>query len=70
MTEKVHTGGTAEFRYGKDKRFVLEKEREQAIKEAYERARIRKAKERKRNIIIAVIIILLVLGLISYLLIK
>ncbi len=67
MVEKVHTGGTTEFQYKKGKKFKLEKEREQAIEDAYEKARIRKARERKRNLIILIILLILItLGLILF----
>lgn len=63
MTSKTHTGGLKEFVYPKGhKPRGLTLEEELGIKEAYEKARIRKRKEKIIKLGIIVLIILVVVG--------
>lgn len=62
MTEEVHTGGLRKFRIGKSQK--IEQKLSRSIDKAYEKAKIRKAQEKRRNrIIIAIIVILILLVL-------
>lgn len=68
MAEEIHTGGLKKFvRKKGTKEPKIEPELERAIDESYEKARIRKNKERRNKIIkISVIILILLLILIIY----
>ncbi len=63
MTSKTHTGGLKEFVYPKGhKPRGLTLEEELGIKEAYEKARIRKKKEKIVKWIVIILIVLIIWG--------
>ncbi|MBU0907464.1 MAG: hypothetical protein KKD18_02400 [Nanoarchaeota archaeon] len=62
MAERVSTGGTMEFQYQKGHRPKPTKEFTIEIEEAYDRARIRKAKERRNRAIVWIVVIILILA--------
>lgn len=61
MAEKVSTGGTMEFRYQKGQKVKPTKEFTIEIEQAYDKARERKAKERRNRIIMWIVIILVLI---------
>ncbi len=65
MAERVHTGGTRSFDYGKGYNPRLNDEDKRGIEEAYEKYYQRKAEEKKRQKIIWISIIGIILILIA-----
>lgn len=70
MAEEVNTGGTRIFRYGGSDAPRLKEEERREIQEAYAKADERKRKEKTRNWIIFIVIALVVLGILTYLLLR
>lgn len=69
MSEKANTGGLTEIRYKGDESFNLDKDRENAINEAYKKADERKRRE-KLIWIMGIIFIIIIFGIVLYLLLR
>ncbi|MEK6911087.1 MAG: hypothetical protein AABW82_04910 [Nanoarchaeota archaeon] len=69
MTENVETGGLMKFNYSKlDKQQASDRVKRE-IREAYEKAEIRKAEETKKMIIwwvVGIVLFILIIGLLIY----
>jgi hypothetical protein len=61
MAERVSTGGTKTFEYGKDYNPKLDEDRKKGIEEAYGKYYERKAREKKMRTIWIVVLIIVVL---------
>lgn len=67
--EEVNTGGLKKFSWKNDD-LKIEPEREEAIKEGYEKYEIRRRMERRNLIIFVIVTILIVLGFLGYFLLR
>ncbi|MEK6850521.1 MAG: hypothetical protein AABX85_03020 [Nanoarchaeota archaeon] len=70
MSEQVQTGGLMQFRYPKERVVALDPERRKAIGLGYAQADERKSKEKKNKIIFWIIVILIIIGILTYILLK
>lgn len=61
MAETVSTGGNMQFQYRREHRPKPTKEYRIEIEEAYDKARVRKAKERRNKIIMWTVIVLVLI---------
>ena len=62
MTSRIRTGGLKEFVYSKEHEPKLTQEESLGIEQAYEKARIRKRKEKIVKWGVIILIILIILG--------
>ena len=68
MVEEIKTGGLKKFVVGKTSK--IDKELARKIDEAYEKAEIRKAREKRNKVILIIIIILVILAGLSFFLLR
>ena len=66
MPERVSTGGTKTFEYGKSHNPRLSSEEKKKIERAYQKAEERKSREKRNKSIIVIVIVLAILAIAGY----